>query len=451
MSDSRGVSAPRLRGSHRFLSYVVQFPGVPEILHGRGRRSGDTAGVSVQHAAAQIVAAVTRARSLFASSPQPPPGAGGLDVAAHSTVTAGQRAAVLSGVLADRHGDFVGEQAARLTDAAETDTRLASQLDRAAMLTRTGARQLDVIVEQTRSLARTAAGARNPADQRMMLAALKSRLSAANAVVSSTQQQAAGIAGQIRSLDYHPGKHDYAAVRGADYAEDGGPKPQPDDPDGEDGKGRGKSWSKGKGSNTHIHPHGEPEKQWGHPTNPHEAWPDVPKKTGTFDGDHGKWEWHGPGRQGGADASQTTDGVTGKAGVDAWGVKGDGHWSGDVFGHPLDSSASGEIGAHAGADGTLTKHGISLGADAFAGGEIEAKGDYHLGPVDLSLGGAAQLGAGGSAHLDFGMEDGKLVFGGTLGAAMGPGAKISPHIAVDPKAVLGGLQKAGQWLDDLFK
>jgi hypothetical protein len=187
--------------------------------------------VSVQQAAAQVLAAVTRARSLFASSPEPLPAGTPLDAAAQSTVNAGQRAAGLSGVLADRHSEFVGEQAVHLTEAAGTDTTLAAQLDSAATLTRNGAQQLDAIVAQTRSLAQSAAGARSPADQRMVLAALQSRLSAANAVVASTRQQAAGIAGRIRSLDYRVRRRGTGSARDADFAEDGGPRPpQPGDP-----------------------------------------------------------------------------------------------------------------------------------------------------------------------------------------------------------------------------
>ncbi|BCQ08760.1 hypothetical protein JMUB5695_02198 [Mycobacterium heckeshornense] len=235
---------------------------------------------------------------------------------------------------------------------------------------------------------------------------------------------------------------------GAVHAVDNKTKGQ-DSPEDE-GQKHGGSKSFGKGSTTHIESHGDTEKQWGHPTDPHEVWPDVPHKTGTFDGDHGSWEWHGPGRQGEAYASQHTDGITGKAGVDAWGAKGEAHWSRDVFGHPLTTSANGEAGVHGNADATITDHGVSLGADGFLGGELGGKADYNLGPMDLSMGGAAQYGVGGTAHLDVGMEDGKFVLGGTLGLAWGPGAKISPHIAIDPNALVGGLAKAGQWLSDLF-
>ena len=82
------------------------------------------------------LAAVTRVRSLFVSSPEPLPTDGPLDSAAQSTVDAGQRAAGLSGVLVDRHADFISNQAVHLSNAGRTDTTLASQLDSAATLTR---------------------------------------------------------------------------------------------------------------------------------------------------------------------------------------------------------------------------------------------------------------------------------------------------------------------------
>jgi hypothetical protein len=186
--------------------------------------------VSVQQAAAQVVAAVAHARSLFASSPEPPPAGTPLDVAAESTVDAGRRAGGLSGVLADRHSGFVQKQAVRLIDAAGTDSALASHLSGAAALTRSGAQRLDAILAQTRSLARAAAGAASPAAQRMVVAALQSGLAEANAVVADTREQASGIAWQIRALDYRPGQPGEPSVRDADFAQDGGPQPQPADP-----------------------------------------------------------------------------------------------------------------------------------------------------------------------------------------------------------------------------
>ena len=162
--------------------------------------------MSIQQVAADAQAVVDRARSLFGSSPEPLTPAGEpLESAAESTAGVGQRTAGLSGDLVDRHNNFVGEQTRDLSTAGRTDTTLQSHLSTAATVTQSGARQLDAITAQTRTIAQTAATARTPATQRMVLAALRSQVSQASAVVTSTQQQAGDIAGQIRTLNYRSG------------------------------------------------------------------------------------------------------------------------------------------------------------------------------------------------------------------------------------------------------
>jgi hypothetical protein len=189
--------------------------------------------VAIQAVAAQAVAAVRRARSLFASSPEPLPAGSPLEQAAESTLGVGQRTAGLSGALVDRHRDFVGQQAHHLSNAGHTDTTLASRLSSAARLTQNGAHQLDTIVEETRTLTRAAAAARTPADQRMVLAALRSRVAAADTVVTTTQQQASAIANGIRGLDYTTGGRVQPAGLGpGGPPQEPAPKPPPStDPD----------------------------------------------------------------------------------------------------------------------------------------------------------------------------------------------------------------------------
>jgi hypothetical protein len=187
------------------------FPMPTQIRAHKRLYTRNTWMVAITAVAAGVLAAVHRARSLFASSPQPLPAGTPLEQAAESTVGAGQRTAGLSGDLIDRHSDFTGKQAADLSNAGRTDTTLASHLNTAATLTRSGAHQLDTIVAETRRLAQAAAGARTPADQRMVLAALYSRLSEANAVVTSTGQQAGAVADGIRALDYPTGGRVHAA------------------------------------------------------------------------------------------------------------------------------------------------------------------------------------------------------------------------------------------------
>ena len=257
------------------------------------------------------------------------------------------------------------------------------------------------------------------------------------------QREDQAAAGRISALDFKQNPPQFPPQDPAPK-----PPPEPKKPDEESKKGGKKSM--GKKAKGTITPDGELEQQWGHPTDPHEIWPDVPGKTGTFDGDRGSWEWHGPGRQGQAHAEQHSDGSTAQANADAWAVKGEANWSRDVFGHPLDANLNGQIGTHNDAHATITDHGISIGADSFTGGEIGGKINYDFGPVDISLGGAGQLGGGGSAGVDFGMQDGKLVVGANLGIAWGPGGKIAPSIAIDPKWAIDGLTKAGDFLSGIF-
>lgn len=161
--------------------------------------------VSIQQFAAQALAAVNHARSLFAASPEPPPAGAPLESAAQTTTAAGQRASVLSGDLIDRHSSFIAAQATRLADAGQTDATLSQQLGTAAAVTQAGARQLDTIVARTRTLAQAAATARTPAAQRAVAHALHTEVSQANSVVNAAQQQASALAGQVRGLSYRPG------------------------------------------------------------------------------------------------------------------------------------------------------------------------------------------------------------------------------------------------------
>jgi hypothetical protein len=64
------------------------------------------------------------------------------------------------------------------------------------------ANSADAIAAQTHPTSRAPATASTPAGRRAILAALRSQLSQASDVVSSTNQQASGLAGQIRGLTY---------------------------------------------------------------------------------------------------------------------------------------------------------------------------------------------------------------------------------------------------------
>jgi hypothetical protein len=271
-----------------------------------------------------------------------------------------------------------------------------------------------------------------------VIAQLQSQLAELNAKATAgyadyTTDSEAGN-GQIQAVDW----------KTEPPPRDGGDKK--DDTKDDDKNGHGGSKSVGKGSKTHIEPKGDVEQQWGTPTDPHQ-WGHG---QGQFDNGRGSWELQGPGWEGGAHAEQHTDGISGEAKAGAWIGKANVDWSGDAFGHPMTANGNAGIGIHGDANGALTDHGVGANVDAFAGAEIGGKLDYDLGPVDLSLDASARFGAGATGGFDFGMQDGKLVFGGSLGGAWGPGGKIAPHIAIDPKTLTDGLKTITNWVDGLF-
>jgi hypothetical protein len=159
----------------------------------------------IEEVAAQAVAAVDRARSLY-GSPAPLPAAGQpLQSAAQSAAGLGQRTGGLSGELVDAHHGFVDQQSAALSRAGGTDTTLDSHLGAAAAITASGARQLDAIAARTRTIAQAAVTARSASQQRMVLAALRSTVQQANDVMTGTQQKARDITDQVQALTYHTG------------------------------------------------------------------------------------------------------------------------------------------------------------------------------------------------------------------------------------------------------
>jgi hypothetical protein len=161
--------------------------------------------VSVQQIAADVHASVKRAQALFAASPTAATAsADSFEAAESRTTAAGRRAEALSGNAADRHAVFAVETARTLAAAGRTDVGLQGRLTTAAAATQRGAQRLDAITERTGALTQGAATARTPAAQRAIVGAVRAELSRAHSVVTSTQQQAAGTAGQIRELGYGP-------------------------------------------------------------------------------------------------------------------------------------------------------------------------------------------------------------------------------------------------------
>ncbi|MET8471995.1 putative T7SS-secreted protein [Streptomyces sp. NPDC006422] len=102
--------------------------------------------------------------------------------------------------------------------------------------------------------------------------------------------------------------------------------------------------------------------------------------------------------------------------------------------------AAGKAQAFAGADASAKASvgldGAHLGGEAFAGAKASAEG--HASVAGVGVGGTAEgwAGAGVSAHVDAGMEDGKLVIGADVGAAIGVGGKLGGQVEVDPGKVV---------------
>jgi hypothetical protein len=103
--------------------------------------------MSVVQACAETGAAIQRARSLFASEPEPAAAAtnaaGAVETATQSATTAGQTTSDMSGAFITTHKTFVDESAPKLSAAPRTDTALQEHTAAAATLTQAGARRLD--------------------------------------------------------------------------------------------------------------------------------------------------------------------------------------------------------------------------------------------------------------------------------------------------------------------
>jgi len=191
--------------------------------------------MSVVQACAETEAAIQRARALFASEPEPAAGAanaaGAVQNAAQSTTAAGQTTTDMSGGFIDAHTMFVDESAPKLSAAAQTDTALQAHTATAATLTQAGARRLDAIAAETRATSQAAATVRTPAGERAILVALRSQLARANDVVTTTKQQAAGLAGQVRALKYPPAGTGHGDTQALGFGLGGAPQaPPPEDP-----------------------------------------------------------------------------------------------------------------------------------------------------------------------------------------------------------------------------
>jgi len=401
--------------------------------------------VSLSQICAEAEASIARSRSLFnGSAAAPPSGAADLSQATVTATSASARTSELSGAGVTAYRATTTQSAGLMTTAVRGDVGLAGHLTTAAALQQAGAMRLDQIAAQASHLTKLAPLARSATAQRAVLTSAHHLLTGSSHTVQAVQRQASGLSAQIRAVDFKQAPPPAGPPSGGDK-KDGEKKDGKDDDGSRKHSGSvGKSFGKGG----EAKPNGPVQRQWGTPTDPHQTpWrKDIP-----FDGSRGTLSVQGPGRQGGATASQHTDGVTGQASVDAWAIKGNAHYDASIFGYDVPLDADFQIGAHGNAAGAITDHGFSEGVDGFVGAELHAATrEYHLGPLDLSLGASGQFGVGASEHLSAGVQDDKYFFGGDIGAAWGFGGKISPHIAIDKSYVDKALGAVGSWMGNLF-
>ena len=162
--------------------------------------------MSVAQACPEAEDAIQRARSLFAATPEPAApaapadGDGAINVAAQSTTAAAKLTGGLSGAMVAEHKSFVDQSASTLGVGARSDRALNADVTTAATLTQTGAARLAAIAAKTQATAPAAGAVPTPAGERVILTALRSQVARTGRVLNATQQQAAGLAGQIRAL-----------------------------------------------------------------------------------------------------------------------------------------------------------------------------------------------------------------------------------------------------------
>ncbi|WP_425839342.1 putative T7SS-secreted protein [Streptomyces fractus] len=93
-------------------------------------------------------------------------------------------------------------------------------------------------------------------------------------------------------------------------------------------------------------------------------------------------------------------------------------------------------GADASAKASVGTDGGHLGGEAFAGAKASAEGHASVAGVGVGATAEGWAGAGVSAHVDAGMEEGKVVIGADVGAGLGLGGKLGGQVEVDPGKVV---------------
>jgi hypothetical protein len=90
---------------------------------------------------------------------------------------------------------------------------------------------------------------------------------------------------------------------------------------------------------------------------------------------------------------------------------------------------------------------VKGGVDAFAGGSVGVNGSAEAGGVEVGAAAKAEAGIGFQANGTLGFEDGKLKFGGDIGACVGVGADVKFNVEIDARKIAQEAAQAGQYLE----
>ncbi|MBX9921990.1 hypothetical protein [Mycolicibacterium bacteremicum] len=159
--------------------------------------------MSIVTACARTAEVIGHARSLYGGGPTPTPDCTArLRKSAEETIEAGRRTRGLTGATVDAYRQLDARVASSLATAAQSDALVSAYLDHAATAVRAGSARLDELVEENNATMAAAQRARTPAEEAVILRALRYQVSRTQQIVTDTRQQASGVAIDIHSVDY---------------------------------------------------------------------------------------------------------------------------------------------------------------------------------------------------------------------------------------------------------
>jgi hypothetical protein len=335
---------------------------------------------------------------------------------------AGERAQQVTSQLGDRRQELHAVHAATI-----------ARVNQAATITTDARSQLSAIrSEWERDKAAVGPYANTPEGQALLLQAGQAHVTRANGVIHDAASRFGSAAEEQRGNGIQAVKWDIplkpAHGSGDGEGDNGDKKPKPKEPD-----------LKPKGKVIWDTEHGSHGGVW--------------TREGKLDPD-GKWSGGVLGYDGEAKLGIHTDGIDGKLSGDGYLAKGEISDSWHLGPGDLTASGHGLVGAEGDLGLTATKNGMAGEANAFVGAKIGGDLDYKWGPVDAGIGLDAEAGLGAGANFHASYDDGKLSLGMGGQLCEGLGLKVAPHITVDTKQIISGVEDAAKgaadWVSGLF-